>query len=165
MTMQDKTAESANRLAQLVHESFRCLPPLLDDASSTDHVLQERLRSGANRVGALWTLLFLPESVRRRYLRELLGLATFAHSDLGLARMVLLSLDRVWLAEKLRTPLDDLLSSPSATEDEFRRAAELAQQVGAGLLARVTERARVHKNEEIQEVASDFAPTTFSETV
>lgn len=146
---------SMRRISRLIDECRRELRPLLAEPGIADLALAEALSSGETRVSGLWTLLLLPEAFRRRCIARLFDQSSVAHADVGLARMVLLSIDRCWLREALVEPFEALLSQESSTEDEFRRCAEIALQVGEPLISIVASKASGSADPEIREVADD----------
>lgn len=151
-------------VGDLVRRLRLSVAPLYTDPKAAEELLSEY----ANEPGGdlfLWTLLLLPESVRRHHVEKIFHFTTWAHGGIGLARLVLLSIDRKWLRVRLKGPIERLLRSPAATYDEFRRMAELAEQIDDGLLLRVVELAGQSDDVEVREVAADYAGRTGSSTV
>jgi hypothetical protein len=131
---------------------------LLTNASDLDGIIRAALNSPAERGPALRILNILPEQQIRRHLAQLAQLASVGHSDIELVRSVISRIDRDWLTQNIDGYVTPLLKT--GNEEEFRRIAELYKLLDQELLKAHLARCAVHANEEVREIASDFADET-----
>lgn len=124
-------------------------------AARLQELLDLALHSVGERRAALLLLVDLDETVRRRNFATLMDLAAVEHRDIDLAREVILSMDRDWLAKHLHAQLERILN-PSATYEAYRRLAELLILLNSPLLQMVVERAERSDDSDIHEVADDY---------
>lgn len=130
---------------------------LLNSGVDLAELLQREL-SQSGRGTALRLLPHADESVRRQLFPEVVRAASAAHSDLQLARTVLLSLDSRWLERNLPMEIERILEQ-GADFDEYRRLAELLNILRSPYLAVLVERAAASPDPHIREVADDFRPS------
>jgi hypothetical protein len=124
-------------------------------AARLQELLDRALHSVGERRAALLLLVDLDETVRRRNFAALMDWVAVEHRDIDLAREVILSMDRDWLAKHLPTQLERILN-PSATYEAYRRLAELLTLLNSPLLQMVIERAERSDDNDIHEVAVDY---------
>jgi hypothetical protein len=111
-------------------------------------------RSG--RVYALRVLERRPEVERRRVLPDLVTVASTTVRELRFVQSAIASLDRTWLEANIEPHVWRQLG-PEATDEQYRRLAELLDGLGlADLLNQVIERAAASTDENIREVAEDW---------
>lgn len=128
---------------------------LLAAHASLHDVLDPALRDPAQRRSALRFLQTLDEPTRREYFPTLIGLASVGHVDIALVRDVILSLDREWLSSAVWAPVEERLHA-EATDEEYRRYAELLRVLDPKLLGRLVELALSSGDEDTREVGEDF---------
>jgi hypothetical protein len=122
-----------------------------DKAPLIRKALKERERTTALR----YLLDVYDEEVLKELLPDLLKLASVGHSDVVLAREAILSIrDRAWLLETIDPIARKLLEA--GDEEEYRRLAELYEDLDTNLLQRHLERCRSHPDPDVREVAEDF---------
>jgi hypothetical protein len=127
---------------------------LLQGAVDIAAIIATALSRASERGSALRLLLTLPEVQSRKHLHELVGLASVGHSDIGLTRSVLGRIDRAWLSEQITSHVDAILNN--GTDEEYRRIAELYQELDLDLLKAHLALCAKHRNPAVQEVAADF---------
>ena len=130
---------------------------LLQGAEHLDAILGRALHKPAERGAALRVMKILPEPRARVHIQQLAHLASVGHSDIALVREILMTkLDRRWLVENIDRYVEPILAT-AEDEEEFRRIAELYQQVDPELLTMHLARCASHPDEEIRDIATDFA--------
>ena len=98
-----------------------------------------------------------PEAEIRKHMAALVELASVGTSitNIALARSALQKIDRTWLVEHIAAIARPLLAA--GDDWEFRRIAELYALLDVGLLQLHLRRCAAHADEEIREIATDFA--------
>jgi hypothetical protein len=147
------------RLVKEISEARRLF---IDATPNRGAVIRAALDRG-ERWTALLTIESLPEPERRQFLPDLVHFASIDIRDLVRARNIILSLDRDWLTKNVE-PLIWSELGPSATDEQFRRLAELAAEVDPGLLSRIAQRALASEDLDIHEVGEDFTRGTKSQS-
>jgi hypothetical protein len=106
---------------------------------------------------ALRMLEVLPPERLSAFADALLPMAIVTHGHLGTVRRLLASLGRGWMSANARDFVEQTISSPASTYEEFRRLAELLRELDeAELLDLLVEAARTDDDPDIVEVADDF---------
>jgi hypothetical protein len=118
-------------------------------------VVHTALDNPAQRGTALRLLLVVDVDRRLPLFPELVRLASVGHSDVGLVREVIRSLPSYWVEANLGAELWPLLDEGG--DEEYRRLAELLDDLGSGLLPELVDRARASADPDVREVADDFA--------
>jgi hypothetical protein len=96
----------------------------------------------------------LPEPRVRLHIPQLARLASVGHSDIALVRDVMnTKIDRRWLVENIDGYIVPILKA-ARDEEEYRRIAELYQELDADLLRRHLARCAAHASDEVREIAS-----------
>jgi len=118
-------------------------------------VLRRALSSPQERGTALRVLLLMDESAHMSLFASLLNACTVAHSDIALAREVLMSISRAWTRQRVDEALAPLLADAGA--EEFRRLAELLEALEFHEpLAELVARAAAHSDPDVREVGDDY---------
>jgi hypothetical protein len=121
-------------------------------------VLPAALHSFDGRGAALRLLDGLPSSWTDRFVADLLRLAIVTHPEIGTTRRLLASADPDRIDESIGPFTERVIADPASTWEEYRRLAELLDELGrAGLLRRLVEAAQASSDPDIREVADDFA--------
>lgn len=130
---------------------------LVQLAGDLDGIISRALDKPSERGAALRVMEILPEQLVRPRIQQLARLAAVGHSDIALVRDVITTkIDRRWLADNLDRCVQPILAG-AEDEEEFRRIAELYRQLDPGLLKTHLARCASHANEDVREIASDFA--------
>lgn len=127
---------------------------LLREAQDLKSLLETALGNPQERGGALRLLLILGEKEIREHVKSLIRIASVGHSDIALAREVILRLDKDWLLNIIESHVAPVLETGG--EEEFRRLAELFKLVDTKLLHKHLEQCAAHPSPEVREIASDF---------
>jgi hypothetical protein len=136
---------------------FEARMALVQRAGDLDGIIGRALDKPSERGAALRVMKILPEERVRLHLQQLARLASVGHSDIALVRDVMMTkMDRRWLVENLDRHVEPILAK-AEDEEEFRRIAELYQQLDPDLLKTHLARCASHANEEVREIASDSA--------
>ena len=133
---------------------------LISGATDIISVLRQALQRPDQRGTALRCFECLTEIQKRELFPELVRLASVGHSDIQLCRDAILSLPREWVCSRIDGEVSPLLAS--ASEEEYRRIAELYLELDGTLLERHLDRALQHSDFEVREVAADFRPKLLS---
>lgn len=136
---------------------YRARQQYVQSRGDSTEEIRQALQDPAQRGTALRLLRVLPEDVARQVFADVLDAASFASGDIVAAREVIRSMDRAWLHKSLPPQIDRVLNPQTASDEEFRRLAELLNDVAPDLLPSLIERARFNANPDIQEVARDFS--------
>ena len=135
---------------------FETRMALVQGADDLDGVISRALDKPAERGAALRVMKILPEPRTRLRIQQLARLASVGHSDIALVREVLTTkLDRRWVVENIDGCVEPILET-AEDQEEFRRIAELYQQLDLALLKAHLARCAAHEDEEVQEIAADF---------
>jgi hypothetical protein len=112
---------------------------------------------GGDGIYALRVLERWPEVQRRRLLPDLIAASTSVSAPLFFgARLAIASLERTWLEATIEPYIWQQLG-PEATDEQYRRLAELVRTLGLrDLLKTLVDRAAASPDENIREVAEDF---------
>lgn len=130
---------------------------LMQRAEDLDRILGAALQKPAERGAALRVMKILPEQRVRLHIEQLARLASVGHSDIALVREILMTkLVRQWLVENIDRYVEPILAA-AEDDEEFRRIAELYSQVDPELLRMHLARCASHPDEEIRDIATDFA--------
>jgi hypothetical protein len=107
---------------------------------------------------ALRALLDAPVELVMDLFDALFVFAASSNPQVGLARDLVGRLDAGWLASVLPRHVEERLSRPDAGWEDHRRLAELLSALGQrSMLAELVRRAALSDDEDIREVAADFA--------
>ena len=105
-------------------------------------ILKQGLRKTSQRGTTLRTLLILDDTVKRELFFKLVDLASVAHSDIELCREVIKSIhQRDWVVSNIERCVSEILQH--ATDEEYRRIAELYLALDKTLLKKHIHRARM----------------------
>lgn len=159
---QEVTKSAADMWEELVRAEsafYRARQQYVQNRGGSTEEIRQALSDPVQRGTALRLLKVLPEDVPRQVISELLDAASFASGDITTAREVIRSINGAWLHDALPRELDRILDPKTATDEEFRRLAELLIEVAPDLLGGLVEKARLNPDPDIQEVARDFGGT------
>jgi len=117
-------------------------------------VLDAALKSPRNRQAALRLLITLDEETKRNLFGTLVDLASVGHSDVSLCRNTICSIDRRWVLDHIEPVINAILAN--ATDEEYRRLAELCVILDKSALKNVVVQALASRNPHIHEVGVDF---------
>lgn len=152
-----------NDLCAADNRYFETRMALVRGAHDLDGIISRALGKPAERGAALRVMSILPEARIRLQLQQLAGLASVGHSDIALVRSMLTDkVERRWLVENIDRHVEPILKA-ATDQEEFRRIAELYQQLDPDLLKAHLARCAAHANEEVREIASDFSPQPHDE--
>lgn len=116
-----------------------------------------RALSTSDKETALRLLQILPDERTRPFADALLPLALRSKPYVGVVRQLLASLGPGWMSANARDFVEQTISSPNATEEEFHRLAELLDELNEpDLLKMVVDAARRSDDPDIREVAEDY---------
>lgn len=118
-------------------------------------VLRSALAQPHERGTALRLLLVVDVGIRLALFPELVQLASVGHADIGLCREVIRSLPRYWVEANLGAEIRPILEHGGG--EEYRRLAELLEELGSDMLDELVARAAASDNADVREVAEDFA--------
>lgn len=128
---------------------------LVRGAQDLASFISKALNMPSQRGPALRLLEILPEEKIRQQFSYLIDLVSVGHSDIELCRSVILRIDRNWLINNIDSYVVEILKNGG--EEEFRRIAELYKLISSELLDAHLKRCAVHANDEVREIAYDFA--------
>jgi len=118
-------------------------------------ILKQGLRKTSQRGTTLRILLILDDTVKCDLFFELIDLASVSHSDIELCREVIKSIhQRDWVISNIERCVNEIL--PHATDEEYRRIAELYLELDKTLLKQHVHRALRHQDGDVKEVGQDF---------
>jgi hypothetical protein len=118
-------------------------------------VISMALKIPSQRGHALRLLEIVPEEMIRQQISTLVDLVSVGHSDIELCRSVILRIDKDWLVKNIDHYAAKLLENGG--EEEYRRIAELYKLLDSKLLDVHLKRCAIHANDEVREIAADFA--------
>jgi len=125
-------------------------------ATDWEPVVRDAL-STSGKETALRLLQILPDKRTVPFADALLPLALRSKPYVGIVRELLASLGHGWMSANGRDFVERTISSPDATEEEFRRLAVLLDELNKPeLLALVVDAARRSDDPDILEVAEDY---------
>lgn len=117
-------------------------------------IIGKALYKPTERGTALRLMEFFPIEERQILFADLVNLASVSHSDIELARKVILSLPKTWLLANIENTADPLLKD--GTDEEYKRLLELYIQIDEELTQKLAKQALKHPDIDIQEVGEDF---------
>ncbi|MBA3462801.1 MAG: hypothetical protein H0T46_22790 [Deltaproteobacteria bacterium] len=103
---------------------------------------------------ALRVLAISVESKVLGHMSRLVALAAVGHSDIALVRSIIVSVRKDWLLANIEPLVVPLLDQ--GTGEEYRRIAELYEQIDPVLLQSHLARCAAHHDEEVREIAYDY---------
>ncbi len=123
--------------------------------------LQAALKNPAERAAALRLLLFFQDDEQRKAVfSELVELAAWGHSDIGLCRTAIKSIPLDWVRTNIIPAISSVLKSlgdqPEVEEEAYQRFAELLSELDQTLLLKHLKTAVVHGNEGVREIGHTF---------
>jgi hypothetical protein len=125
-------------------------------ATDWEPVVRDAL-STSDKETALRLLQILPDERTVPFANALLPLTLRSKPYVGIVRELLASLGHGWMSANGRDFVEHTISSSDATEEEFRRLAELLDELNEPeLLALVVDAARRSDDPDILEVAEDY---------
>lgn len=120
-------------------------------------VLRRALETWDGVPTALGLLRILPRERVEPFAGGLLAMAVVTHGQIGIVRELLASLGPGWMSANARGFVEDTIASPDATDEQFRRLAELLRELDElELLTLVVAAAAESEDPDIREVAEDF---------
>lgn len=122
---------------------------------NVDDELRHALTRATDRGAALRLLMSLDVSLIIGLITELVSLASVAHADISLVRQVVGRIPGEWAEAYLWDFIEPVLEQGGG--EEYRRLAELLRGLDSEHLGRLVSRAAASNDEEIREVAEDFA--------
>jgi hypothetical protein len=126
-----------------------------NEVTDKTSILHQALLLPHQRGAALRLLLLLDDELKKGLFQTLVDLASVGHSDIGLCRLVIKSISPAWVKQNIEVIASNLLDSGG--DEEYRRLAELYQDIDKSMLARLVERALKHSDEMVREVGVDFS--------
>lgn len=115
--------------------------------------LRRQLTAG-DRTTAIIVAEYLNQEELKEIFNELIFLASFVHGQISVVRKLLLSLPKDWLVQHIELAAENVLIK--GTDEEYRRLLELYIQIDDNLVNKLTERALLSIDSNIQEVGQDF---------
>jgi hypothetical protein len=151
------SASDDDRLWREVHAAesafIRARVAFVRGAHDPTSVLRRALGRPPERGTALRVLELLPESFSRPLLDTLVASASVGHADVGLVRSVIGRIDRAWLLGEIEAHVRTQLATGG--EEEYRRLAELYEELDETLWRQHLDRCAVHADPAIREIAED----------
>jgi hypothetical protein len=118
-------------------------------------IFKKGLCKTSQRGTTLRTLLISYDTIKRDLFFELVDLASVGHSDIELCREVIKSIhQRDWVISNIEHCVSEILRH--ATDEEYRRIAELYLELDKVLLKKHIHRALRHQEMDVNEVGQDF---------
>ncbi len=151
--MSDEVEDLWKRLCEAEDAFYAARMALFASEADFEPLIDAALPLPYRRGTALRLLEILPEVESRRHLASLVSLASVGHASIGLVRSVILRIDREWLLDRVESHVLPMLDTGG--EEEYRRIAELYEQLGGGLLAEHLSRCAKHADADVREIASD----------
>lgn len=130
----------------------------VQEAKDLEACLRGALAKPSQRGVALRLLLGLDVEVKKALFSDLVNLLSVAHSDITLAKQVVLQIPSEWVIEEIGDPVSTLLESGGG--EEYLRIGEFLAELDKSLLIEHLRRASSHNDSAVRDIVEFFEADT-----